>query len=172
MTNSLPRFTITRMFNAPVSLVWKAWTDPQMLAKWFGPKGTAERSVISQDLRVGGHIHSHMKASGGPDTWGKFIYQEVVPESRLSWLHGFSDESGTKLIRHPFAPQFPMQLLTVVTFTARGSKTEVTLTWEPHDATPEEIEAFRAAMGGMKQGWGGSFENLDEVFCEAKKFNA
>ena len=56
--------TLTRIFNAPRELVWKAWTDPQMMARWWGPKGFTN-PVCEMDVRVGGKILIHMRAPNG-----------------------------------------------------------------------------------------------------------
>lgn len=159
-------FTITRTFDAPRSLVWKAWTAPSMLTKWFGPKGS-KCEILKQDLRVGGVVHSRL-AMGEAIMWGKFTYQEITPETRLSWLHSFSDEGGVNLTRHPLNPNWPLELLTTVVFAEEAGKTKLTLTWTPRNAGDIECKAFEEAMPGMNQGWGGSFENLDEYLRVAK----
>ena len=153
-------FMITRTFAAPRSLVWKAWTKPEMLAQWFGPKDTGCK-ILKHDLRVGGMVHSRIDIPGGTIMWGKFTYQEIVPETKLSWLHSFSDETGTGLTRHPFNPLWPLVLLTTVQFEEDGNKTKLVLTWTPHEAEAAERKAFVDGMAGATQGWGGCFDQLD-----------
>ena len=76
------------------------------------------------------------------------------------WVHSFSDEAGG-LTRHPMSPTWPLELLTTVTFEeAAGEKTKLTLRWLPINATEEERRTFEAAHDGMRQGWGGSFDQL------------
>jgi uncharacterized protein YndB with AHSA1/START domain len=99
--------------------------------------------------------------------WGKFTYQEVTPPSRLVWLHSFSDEGGVNLTRHPMNPNWPLELLTTITFEEQSDKTKLTLTWAPVNAKRIEIKAFAEAMPGMNQGWGGSFEQLDILLHQA-----
>ena len=162
MTSSeLPVFTIDHSFDAPRDVVWQAWTDPKLLAQWFGPKGTT-CSIMKHELKPGGVVHTKLEAPGMPPMYGKFVYREIVPQEKLVWEHSFSDEGGVNLTRHPFAPTWPLQLLTTITFAEKKGKTALHLTWVPLNANPIEIETFRAALSGMEQGWGGSFENLDQ----------
>jgi uncharacterized protein YndB with AHSA1/START domain len=162
---STPVFTITRTFDAPRELVWKAWTEPKLFEKWFGPKGTTGQ-VKTFDLRPGGILHSSMKSPGGPEMWAKFVYREVTPPSRLVWEHSFADAEGN-LVRHPFQAAWPLKLLSTVIFEEAGGKTRITLTWTPLDATETEVKAFEDGMAGMSQGWGGCFDQLDEFLVSA-----
>ena len=146
---STPVFTITRTFDAPRELVWKAWTEPKLFEKWFGPKGTTGQ-VKTLDLRPGGILHS-----------------SVTPPSRLVWEHSFADAEGN-LVRHPFQAAWPLKLLSTVIFEEAGGKTRITLTWTPLDATETEVKAFEDGMAGMSQGWGGCFDQLDEFLASAK----
>ncbi len=157
-------FIIERVFNAPQALVWTAWTDPALLTKWFGPKGcTAE--LIKFELRPGGIWHSRIQMPGGPAMWGKCVFREVTPPSCLVWVHAFSDEQGN-LTHHPLQPNWPLELLTTVIFEAQGDKTKITLTWVPLNSSNIELKTFRDAIGGMKQGWGGTFDQLENFLSQ------
>jgi uncharacterized protein YndB with AHSA1/START domain len=152
-------FVITRVFDAPRDMVWKAFTDPEHMKHWWGPKGSTVL-VSKMDLRVGGSYLGSLRDSSGNVMWGKFVYREIMPPQRLVWEHSFSDENGG-LTRHPLAPNWPLKLLTTVTFAEpRPGQTEVTLRWSPLDATDEERKTFAAAHDGMRGGWGGSFDQL------------
>ncbi|MDB5372581.1 MAG: activator of ATPase [Belnapia sp.] len=160
---ALPIFTMTRLFQAPRPLVWRAWTDPVLLARWFGPKGVAS-SVLRHELRPGGMLHIAMRSPDGQVMWGRFIYRTVEAPSRLVWLHGFGDAAGN-LARAPFSPGWPLQMLTTVRFEEAGDATRMTLTLVPHEATAEECAVFAANLQSMHQGWSGSFEQLDAVLA-------
>jgi len=161
-------FVITHTFNAPREFVWKAWTVPAMLAQWFGPKGT-KCDVIKHELRPGGVFHSRLPSPDGTVMWGKFVYREVDAPNTLVWIHSFSDAGGINLTRHPLNAHWPLELLTTVRFEDQGKQTKLTLTWVPINATEEERKTFEAAIPGMNQGWGGSFEQLDEYLSAAAK---
>lgn len=159
LTSDRPEFLITRLFDAPRGLVWQAWTDPAMVAQWFGPKGCTTR-IASLDLRPGGVWHSCMTMPGGQEMWGKFVFREVAPPERLVWLHSFSDAQGN-ITRHPLSADWPLIMLTSLTLEEVGSKTKLTLTMMPHEATAAECRTFAEGMAGMNIGWSGSFEQLD-----------
>ena len=159
-----PRFTITRHFAAPRARVWAAWTQPEHLARWFGPKGS-EGSVLAFDLRPGGEWRGRMETPEGAAMFSKFVFREVSPPQRLVWVHGFADEGGNR-IRAPFAALFPLELLTTVDFAEDGAGTRITLSWEPLDATAEEEAFFASMMASMEGGWGGSFDQLDELLAD------
>jgi uncharacterized protein YndB with AHSA1/START domain len=158
-----PRFRITRAFNAPRAKVWDAWTRPEALAQWFGPKGTSS-SLLAFDLRPGGEWRGRMDMPDGSAVFSKFVFREVEPMSRLVWVHGFADAEGNR-IRAPFAEQFPLEMLTTVLFADKGEGTRIELSWIPLNATPEEEAFFASMMASMEGGWSGSFEQLDEFLA-------
>lgn len=158
-----PQFVITRTFAAPRDRVWAAWTDPQRLAAWFGPKETSG-SILEFDLRPGGVWRGRMDAPDGSTMFSKFVFETVEPKAQLVWIHGFADEAGNR-IRAPFAALFPLEMRTTVRFedaTVGGMPaTRVTLEWVPIDATAEEEAFFASMMESMNGGWTGSFDQLD-----------
>jgi uncharacterized protein YndB with AHSA1/START domain len=158
-------FIIARTFDAPVELVWRAWTEPKLFAQWFGPKGFKSETK-AMDIREGGVTHSKLISPDGHVMWGKFIYREVKKPLLLSWEHFFSDETGG-VTRHPLQPHWPLKLLTTVTLEAVGNQTKQTLVWVPLEATDIERKAFEDNMPTMHMGWGGTFEQLDAFLKEA-----
>ncbi len=110
-------FVISRVLDAPRDLVWKAFTDPERMRQWWGPKGF---SVIASkmDLRPGGTYHYGLKAPDGSPMWGKFVFREIVAPERMVFINSFSDEAGGTT-RHPMAPTWPLEMLS--TFTLRGA---------------------------------------------------
>jgi uncharacterized protein YndB with AHSA1/START domain len=85
--------TITRVFDAPVSLVWRAWTQGEHISKWSAPPGfTIPHS--EGDLRPGGKWRCCMRGSDGEELWLGGIYRAVVPNKLLVMTHAWDDESG------------------------------------------------------------------------------
>lgn len=157
-------FVITRLFNAPLTRVWDAWTKPDQLGRWFGPKGTTAK-VMTHDPRPGGLLHFCLGTPDGGQIWAKLAYREVSPPSRLVWVHSFSDEHAN-VVRAPFFDgKWPLELLTTVTLVSEGAGTRVTLTWTPINATDLERETFAANVASMNQGWTGSFDKLEGMLA-------
>ncbi|HZZ29979.1 MAG TPA: SRPBCC domain-containing protein [Pirellulales bacterium] len=157
-------FTISRTFDAPRDMVWKAWTEREHLMKWFGPKGCMI-STANLDFRPGGVFHYAMKTPDGKEMWGKFVYREIVPPEKIVLINSFSDAQGG-ITRHPMSPTWPREMLSTSLFTEQQGKTTITLTWIPFNATAEEWATFNAAHGGMQQGWNGTFEQLEEYLAK------
>ena len=152
-------FVISRVFDAPRDLVWKAFTEPERMKQWWGPKGF-KVVAAKMDLRPGGSYHYGMKSPDGMTMWGKFIYREVVPNERLVLINSFSDEVGG-ITRHPMSPTWPLELLSVFTFEdAPGGKTRFTIRWSTHNASAEERKTFDTSHDSMNQGWGGTLDQL------------
>jgi uncharacterized protein YndB with AHSA1/START domain len=162
-------FVFTRAFDAPRDLVWKAWTDPQALGQWWGPKGAAIR-VINFELKPGGMFHYAMAFQPGHDMFGRFVYREIVAPERLVFVNSFSDAAGG-ITRAPF-PQlkdkWPLEVLNVMTLTESAGKTTLTLRGGPINAAEEERAMFAGNLDSMRQGFGGTFEKLAEWLGSAK----
>ena len=155
---NLEPFTISRWFDAPRDLVFRLWTEEEHTAKWFGPKGST--IVYSKnDLRPGGIYLYCMRYTGG-EMWGRWVYREITPPSRLVYVSSFSDRDG-KLQPAPFAEEWPLQMLATVTFDARDGGTSVTVQWRPIAASAAEWETFDKGRASMTGGWTGTFEQLD-----------
>ena len=164
---ALKDFVISRVFNAPRDLLWRCFTEPERMKQWWGPKGV--KVVKSQmDFRVGGTYHYGMQNPDGQLMWGRMIYREISPPERIVFINSFSDETGG-LGRHPLAPQWPLQMLSIFTFEdAPGGKTRFTVHWSPYEATAEEQAAFDAGHESMTMGWSGTMENLEAYLANAK----
>ncbi len=159
------QFVLFRMVDAPRERVWRAWTDGKELAAWMGPKG-AETGASNMDFRVGGTYHYSMKA-GPVEMWGLVTYKEIEKPKKLVYIQQFSDKDRG-LTAHPMAPTWPKKTLTTIWFQEFGPKTLISLYWAPIEPSAAETKTFNDGMAGMHQGWGGSFDRLDEFLREAK----
>ncbi len=158
-------FVIFRMINAPRERVWRAWTSEKELAAWMGPKG-GEAGYAKLDLRVGGTYH-YMNKYAGKEMWGLAHYEEIEAPAKLVFVQQFSDKDRG-LTTHPLAPTWPKRMRTTVHLQDFDAKTLISLYWKPLDPTEAERETFIKGMEGMKGGWGGSFDRLDEHLKEGK----
>jgi uncharacterized protein YndB with AHSA1/START domain len=160
-------FILTREFDAPRDLVWKAFTEPERMKHWWGPKGFTV-IVSKMDLRPGGTYHCGMQASGGgPVMWGRFVYREVVAPERLVFINSFSDETGG-VTRHPLSPTWPLEMLSTFTFEDLGGKTRLTIRWSVYQATDAERRTFDSSHDSMRMGWGGTLDQLAEYLAKAR----
>ncbi len=151
-------FVITRTIDAPRALMFRVWTEPEHLMRWWGPKGF-KMLRCKIDLRPGGFFHYGMRSPDGSDMWGKWIFREIVAPERLVFINTFSDEAGG-LTRPPFAQDWPREMLSTITFAESDGKTTITVEWSPHNATEAERKTFAEGHGSMQQGWSGTFEQL------------
>jgi uncharacterized protein YndB with AHSA1/START domain len=85
---------IERTLNAPVSLIWQLWTQPELFKTWYGPKGFTV-PVAEMDVRVGGkHLFCMQTADGNRKMWSTGEYLEVVLHQRLVYTDSIADENG------------------------------------------------------------------------------
>jgi uncharacterized protein YndB with AHSA1/START domain len=84
---------IERVFDASRECVWRSWTEPERVSRWWGPKHFTT-PFCRIDLRVGGTYLNCMRSPEGNDYWSTGTYREVDPPARLSCTDSFSDEKG------------------------------------------------------------------------------
>ena len=157
-------FILTRTFNAPRDLVFRAWTDPEYLKHWWGPKGVTV-TLCNMDLRPGGRFHYCMHTQDGVEIWGRWIFREITPPERLVFVSSFSNLEGG-ISRHPMSPTWPAELLSTITFATDGAQTTVTIHWIPLNPSEVERQTFDAAHDSMRMGWGGSFDGLEAYLAK------
>jgi uncharacterized protein YndB with AHSA1/START domain len=124
---------ITRVFDAPVELVWKAWTDPEYLMRWWGPTGfTACQCKI--DFREGGKFIFCMRApkefQGGRDFYTSGEYKKIVPLNLIEFTQGLSDKDGNRIdpTTMGMPADFPKEIPSTLAFKRVGNKTELIAT--------------------------------------------
>jgi uncharacterized protein YndB with AHSA1/START domain len=146
---------ITRIFDAPRELVWKAWTDPQHFKRWWGPKDFT-CPFCEMDLRVGGKYLNCMRSPEGRDYWSTGVYREIIPMERIVFTDSFADEKGNIVpaTYYGMSADFPLEMLVTVTFAEHEGKTKLTL---KHSGLPTGRDGE-----GAQQGWNESFDKLAE----------
>lgn len=160
--SDLPTYVLERDFEAPRELVWKAWTDPALLPRWYGPR--VETVVHRLEVKPGGLWLNEMRWDG-QSSYQRVEYSEVTPPERLVWLHSTSD-ADWNIAPNPMMPDWPRTLLTTVTFAEDGGRTHLRLTWQPHEASEAEIACFAGALAGLDKGWGAGMELLAALLAE------
>jgi uncharacterized protein YndB with AHSA1/START domain len=123
---------ITRIIDAPLEMVWKAWTEPKQVMRWWGPKhyGSPRCKI---DLREGGKFIFCMRApeeQGGQDSYTAGEYKKILPMERLEFTQRLSDKNGNKIdpAQVGMPPDFPKEMQMTVVFKAKRNMTELTIT--------------------------------------------
>lgn len=150
------QLTITRVFDAPRELVWKAWTEPDMIMKWWSPAGyTAPMAKV--DFKVGGKYLMAMRSPEGQDFYSTGIYTEVVPMDRIVFTDSFADADGNVVSAavYGMGDTIPLESRVIVQFEDQGSKTRMTLT---HSGLPQDEH-----LELTKAGWNDMFDKLDQT---------
>lgn len=153
-----PEFVFTRVFDAPRDLVWKAFTEPERLMRWWGPKGF-KMLACKVDLRSSGVFHYGMRMPNGHEMWGQWVYREIVPPERLVTVVSFTDPEGN-IVRHPMSAVWPLEVLHTMTLSEHDGKTTLTVHAVPINATEEERTTFAAGLKSMDAGFTGTLDQL------------
>jgi uncharacterized protein YndB with AHSA1/START domain len=146
-TNEAQELVLTRVVDAPRELVFKAWTDPQRVAQWWGPR-CFTNPVCELDVRPGGAIRIHMRGPDGTVYPMTGVYQEVVEPERIVFTSAALDAEGNPLF----------EVLTAVTFVEQDGKTKQTL----HARVIKRTAEAAPYLKGMEAGWTQSLERLAE----------
>jgi uncharacterized protein YndB with AHSA1/START domain len=160
--SDLPTYVLERTFDAPRDLVWRTWTEPALLSRWYGPN--VETIIHRLDVKPGGLWLNEMKM-GDKTSYQRTEYIEVVEPERLVCLMSNAD-SDWKIAPNPMMADWPRTLLTTVMFDEVNGRTAMRLTWEPHEASEAEIGCFAGAIAGMDKGWAAGMELLAELLAE------
>lgn len=150
---------IKRVFNAPRMRVWQAWTEPEQMLRWWGPKGFTIPSC-RMNVQVGGDYLFCMRSPDGQDTWGTGIYREVVEMEKIVMTDSFADEKGNVVPAsyYGMGGDWPEEMLMSVTFEElEYCTTMLTLRYSglPAGEISEQAEI----------GWNEAFDKLAEMLA-------
>jgi len=152
--NEEQELVLTRVFDAPRELVFKVWTDPKHVARWWGPHRFTN-PVCELDLRPGGAILIHMRGPDGTVYPMTGVYQEILRPERLVFTSSALDASGN--------PMF--EILTTVTFAEENGKTKQILRARVIKRTAQAAPY----LAGMEAGWTQSLERLAAYIATESK---
>jgi len=137
---------ITRVFDAPRELVFKAWSEPERVMQWLGPKGFTALE-FEMNPRPGGGWHARMRSPDGAVYANRGIVHEVVEPDRLVFGFAWEDESVG----------FGSETRVTISFAEVGGKTEMTFS-QTGFASAEDRD-------GHREGWSESFDKLAEYLA-------
>lgn len=153
---------IERTFDAPREQVWQAWTEPQQLMRWWGPR-TFTAPAAKIDFRVDGKYLFAMQSpdfNDGKPIWSCGVYREIVPLERIVCTDSFADEKGNVVPASAYGMEgdFPLEMIVTVTFEDVDGKTKMTLR---HEGLPAGEHS-----AGANVGWNESFDKLAELLAQ------
>ncbi|HEX5092696.1 MAG TPA: SRPBCC domain-containing protein [Burkholderiales bacterium] len=141
-----PALTLERRFAAAPEKVWRAWTDPQALTRWFGPGGPQPVAAAELDVRVGGRFRIVFGGPQGTEHEVRGVYREVVPPRRLAFTWTWPRTTPERVS------------LVSIEFRAAGRGTEMIFTHAQHFS--------EAVRDGHRRGWSETFVKLDAYLEE------
>lgn len=146
---------ITRILNAPRDLVFKAFTDPKHLVRWYAPVGCT-LEIVSFDASEGGSFHTCIHSTQHHDCWCKGIFLEVIEPERLVYTMAVADAQGNLLSPADAGmdPEWPAETVVTITFEEYDGSTKVTL----HQTALESV----AKRTGAYPSWLQMLDNLEE----------
>lgn len=165
MANNKENFSIVRSFKAPKEVVFKAFSEAEALAQWWGPPGMPIQ-VVAFDFRPGGVFHFKMEGNGEV-MWALFVYGHIASPDLIEFTNSFSDENRA-ICRAPFNPAWPLEIFNELTFTEESDITTLTMKGYPVNATDEEAAIYYAFTENMKEGFGATFDQLENYLSKQK----
>ncbi len=153
--------SITMIFDAPPETVWKAWTEPERVKHWWGPKGFTA-AVSKLDFRVGGTYLYCMRSPDGQDFWSTGEYREIIKNQRIVATDNFADEEGNIVpaSHYGMSGKWPLELLVTLKFQEQDGRTRFTL---QHEGIPSGENRDLA-----EEGWRESLKKLAEYLKTEK----
>lgn len=164
----VPEYALERFYDAAPELLWRAWTDPSLFSRWYAPG--LQTIVHKMEVHLRGESRIQLKWDNN-SLYQKFLYLEVDPYQRLTWLLSPTNESWEP-ISSPVAQNWPAKFLTTIKLEPSHEQISLHLSLTPVDATDEETMAFRKARMNIDAGWNAGMKVLDEVVDELKKEKA
>lgn len=133
---------ISRVFDAPRELVFEAWTSPQLLVRWFAPRGCSVH-FERIDVRPGGGFHSCIR-DGSFECWCVGVYEEIINPERLVYTIAIADRHGNKVapasVGHD--AKWPPETRLSVTFEEHEGKTRLTLRQDVSESLAKQTGAY------------------------------
>lgn len=132
---------LTRVFDAPRELVYRAWTEPERFARWFGPTSSTI-PFLEMDARPGGTLHFCHRFPDHEDVWVRGEFREVRAPEIVSFTCAFSDPAGARVDR----PGFPPEMTITATFAEEGGRTRVTIRQSGLEKDQGEVQGWTEGL--------------------------
>jgi uncharacterized protein YndB with AHSA1/START domain len=137
---------VTRVLDAPVERVWRAWAESSDVTRWWGPAGFTA-PIAEMNVREGETSRVCMRSPDGQDFYNTWTYDRVIPSRRLEFRMAFADAdwNATTPADLGLPPDIPAEVRHVVTFSAAGEGTELTVT-EIGYTSPQTVEMSKLGL--------------------------
>ncbi|MGH7004745.1 MAG: SRPBCC family protein [Alphaproteobacteria bacterium] len=140
--------TITRLFNAPRSLVFSAFTDPRRMLQWLGPRDYPA-SFVEADVRPGGKWRACLDAAAsGEKLWHGGVYKDIVPDQRLEFTFAWDQSDGRP----------GLETLVTIDFQDQDGKTQMRFRQSVFDSAED--------CDGHRDGWNSAFDRLEDLLAQ------
>jgi putative oxidoreductase len=154
MATPKKELTLTRTIHAPRTFVWKVWTDPKLVAQWWGPKGFTN-PVCKLDVRPDGYIHIDMRAPNGVVYPMTGMYHEISAPQLLVFTSSALDKNSNPLFK----------VFNVITFADQKGETKLIMHASVSDLAPEGAPY----LAGQEEGWSQTLARLEEFIAKEIK---
>jgi len=149
------QFVIERQFNAPRTLMFQVFTQPEHLKRWWAPQPYT-LAICTVDLRPGGIWHYCMREPLGQEHWGRSVYREIVPPEKLVYTTTFADQHANPVEGMP-------EHLTTLIFTEEAGRTRVTAHFQFPSAAALSVAIDIGILQGMTMSWNCLLEYVQEL---------
>jgi uncharacterized protein YndB with AHSA1/START domain len=138
---------VTRDFDAPVERVWRAWTESELVMRWWGPQGFTS-PLARMDVREGGTSLVCMRSPEGQDLYNTWAYTRIVPLQRIEFVQSFSDRDGQKVepAQIGLPPDIPQDVRNLVELTPVGDHQTALRVTEFGYASDQALELSRMGL--------------------------
>lgn len=151
---------LSRDFNAPMQLVYEAWTQENHLCHWQVPNANVVCEYQFSDIRTGGSALHKMVMPNGNEMWLLTMYKELTPYTTIIFTQYSSNENGD-ILPSPM-PNWPKEIRATIKLSETNGVTSMQFIWQPINPTKQEAESWEASRSQHENGWGGSFALLEE----------
>ncbi len=157
---------LSKTFNAPMRLVYDAWTQKEHLCNWQVPNNDVLCEYAFADIKEGGSALHKMRMPSGGEMWLLTKYHELSPHHTIRFTQYPSNKDGEILPSQ--IPNWPKEIMATIKLREEDGTTHMEFIWQPINPTKEEAEAWEISRPQHGKGWGGAFELLAAYVANRK----
>ena len=154
---------ITRLYHAPITKVFKAFSTAESLQQWWGPKGF-EMEVKTFEFKSHGIFHFVLHGPEGFDMWTKWTILEIKETGIFRFINSFSNSEGETVLAPeiPFGLDWPLEMVVIFRLSEEGDQTRLELLSYPCMGSEASNEVFAKNIHTMELGFGATFQGLEK----------